>query len=735
MMRILHRWPGLVLAILLLVTSLSGVALSVFPALESAGAPAVEAELTVAELAARVQATHPGLEQIKRSPSGQFSAWWFDGEQPGSAIVDPATGRDLASADPDPARRWLTTLHRSLFMGDGGRLAAVVGAMAMLVLSISGAVLVARRTGGWGRWFARLRGPLAGRLHTEIARVAVVGLLVSAVSALWMAAETFDILSIEPANPRAPAHVSGLKAMSPSDMTALRAIAAADLRELSFPAADDVQDVFTVTTRQGMGYVDAGTGVLLSWQSPGFWKQVSETIYMIHTGQGASLIGLVLGFMALGVPVMAVTGAIVWFAGRRSRPELKGNAPASQADTVILVGSEGGTTWGFAAALAEALQGAGQTTHVAPMSHFKPSSYRRVQRYIVLASTYGDGDAPASAAGFLERFQGVSALPAVSLTVLGFGDRSFPEFCAFARKVDEMARANGWPALVPFDTINRQSSQDFARWGRTLGEALGIGLALEYQPVLPATRELTLTDRQDYGAEVQVPMAILRFAVPKVSFWQRLTGQGLPQFEAGDLLGILPEGSVTPRLYSLASGSRDGHLEIVVRKHPEGLASGQLHQLQPGQTIRGFLRHNPGFHAGVDRTPLILIGAGTGVGPLIGFIRANQRHRPIHLFFGLRSPDSDFLYREALSRWTTEGQLQALHLAVSRAAQPQYVQDVLRQQAPAIIDAIQRGAKVMVCGGREMARGVQDALADILAPLGLTLAQLKAKERYVEDVY
>ena len=85
MMRILHRWPGLVLAILLLVTSLSGVALSVFPALESAGAPAVEAELTVAELAARVQATHPGLEQIKRSPSGQFSAWWFDGEQPGSA--------------------------------------------------------------------------------------------------------------------------------------------------------------------------------------------------------------------------------------------------------------------------------------------------------------------------------------------------------------------------------------------------------------------------------------------------------------------------------------------------------------------------------------------------------------------------------------------------------------------------------------------------------------------------
>ncbi|WJJ93028.1 PepSY domain-containing protein [Neopusillimonas aromaticivorans] len=115
MIRILHRWPGLVLAALLLVISLSGVALSIFPALEAAKAPAIDAELTVAELAMRLQETHPGLEQIKRSPSGQFRAWWFEGDQPGSAVVDPMTGQSVASADPDLVRKWLTTLHRSLF--------------------------------------------------------------------------------------------------------------------------------------------------------------------------------------------------------------------------------------------------------------------------------------------------------------------------------------------------------------------------------------------------------------------------------------------------------------------------------------------------------------------------------------------------------------------------------------------------------------------------------------------
>jgi sulfite reductase (NADPH) flavoprotein alpha-component len=41
----------------------------------------------------------------------------------------------------------------------------------------------------------------------------------------------------------------------------------------------------------------------------------------------------------------------------------------------------------------------------------------------------------------------------------------------------------------------------------------------------------------------------------------------------------------------------------------------------------------------------------------------------------------------------------------------------------------------MVCGGRDMAAGVADAMAEILAPAGLTPATLKAEGRYVEDVY
>lgn len=735
MIRALHRWPGLLALVLVTILALSGAALSVFPMAERLAAPQPVAGQSVADLAARVAAMHPGLEEIRRTPSGTITAWWFVGGTPGSAVIAPATGADDGSADPNVAERWLTTLHRSLFLDDGGRLVMAAGAAAMLVLALSGAALVARRAGGWRHWFARLRGPRPGRLHVELARVAALGLTLSATTALWMTASTFDLLPDGAQHPADPVAVSGQMAFPLERMTALQDVPVSSLRKFSFPYAGDAQDVFTLSTDAGTGQIDQGTGVLLSWAELTPWQRVSETIYILHTGQGAAVLGLILGLITLSVPVMGVTGALIWIAGRRGRPDLRNNAPAGRAETVILVGSEGGSTWGFAATLANALREGGQAVHVAPMSAFDPARHPRAERVLILAATYGEGAAPASARGFLDRLARLPTAPAAPLAILGFGDRSFPAFCAFAAEAEAVARAKGWAALLPMGTVDRQSPQDFARWGRALGDALGLPLDLNHQPARPAADSLTLVSRRDYGAEVQSPTAILRFALPKAAVWARLTGGGFAGFRAGDLLGILPEGAAVPRFYSLASGSRDGFVEIVVKKHPGGLCSGQLLALEPGEAVRAFLRRNPGFHAGRGRAPLILIGAGTGIGPLAGIIRANVRRRPIHLFFGMRHPGSDFLYGDDLAEWQAEGRLTRLSTAISRGVRPHYVQDALRAEAAEVAKAIRSGAKVMVCGGRDMAQGVAWALDDILAPMGLTPATLKAGGRYVEDVY
>lgn len=735
MLRALHRWPGLLALAVLLVLAVSGAALSVLPAADRLTAPQADPGLTVAELARRVQSVHPGVEQILRAPSGRITAYWFDGGAPGAAVIDPATGADAGSADPNAVERWLTNLHRSLFLGDAGRIVTAAGALAMIVLAVTGASLVARRAGGWRRWFAPLRGPLAGRLHVEVARVAVVGLALSALTGLWMTASTFGFLPDAETVPPPPSGVSGESAIPPGAIDLLRTTDVAALRELTFPAPGDASDVYTLKTDRGVGYADQGTGALLGWADLTGWEQATETIYMLHTGRGAALLGLVLGLAALGIPVLGTTGFLLWFGGWRARPRIRGNAPAAQAGIILLVGSESGTTWSFASTLHAALRAAGETVHAAPMSSFEPDRYGRARLIVVLAATYGDGGAPASAKGFLERLTGLERLPAAALAVLGFGDRCFPAFCAYAETVEAAAEARGWRRLVPLDTVDRQSPQDFARWGRALGQALGVDLDLVHRPVVPASETLTLVSRRDHGDAVQAPTAILRFAVPRCPLWARLTGRGFGRFRAGDLLGVLPEGSDLPRFYSLASSDRDGFIEIAVRRLPGGLCSGQLTALQPGQTVRGFVRRNPSFQPDRGRTPLVLIGAGTGIAPLAGFVRSNGRRRPIHLYFGFRHPDSDFLYGEELRGWLDDGRLSALVTAASRGPRPHYVQEALRANGAEVARLVAQGARILVCGGREMAAGVSEAVEEILAPLGESLTDLKNEGRYAQDVF
>lgn len=732
MIRSLHRWFGLMAAVLLTTVALSGMALSVFPLTEALTRPATQA-ISVAELAARVQVAEPSVEQIRRAPSGRLTAYYFKGDQPASAVIDPATGKPAGSADTSALQRWLTIFHRSLLLDDTGRIITAGGAAVMLLLSMSGLFLLARRAGGWWLLLKPMRGTGDGRLHAVVSRLALPGLLLSSLTALWMTAATFGILPEGAGAPAFPAEVSGQTGVALASISMLRETPIDELRSLSFPATTDATDVFTLKTAEGEGYIDQGDGTLLAWTDAGWTDRVSHLVMMLHTGQGLAWLGLLLGLSALGVPVLGWTGVSVWLARRRDGKAV--SVPAGDADTILLVASEGGTTRGFAATLQSALSAQGLRVHVGPMTGFDPGRWPKARRIILLAATYGDGAAPASADGFLEDFTRYPAKPGLPLAVLGFGDRSFPAFCGFAAEIARVAEQRGWSLLLPLDTVDRQSPQDFARWGRSLAQALGLDFELNHQPVAPKTWELPLISRRDYGADVQATTAILRFALPTTSLWQRLTGQGLPRFEAGDLIGVVPQGSDLPRLYSLASGTKDGFLEICVRKQAGGLCSGQLTALEPGDTMTAFVRPNPAFRPRHGRKPVILIGAGTGIGPLAGFARANRSRRPMHLYFGTRHPASDALYTEEFSDWKNDGRLTSILTAYSRTPTPAYVQDILRKDAARLSKLIAAGGQVLVCGGREMAAGVAAALADILAPQGVTLATLKAEGRYAEDVY
>lgn len=201
------------------------------------------------------------------------------------------------------------------------------------------------------------------------------------------------------------------------------------------------------------------------------------------------------------------------------------------------------------------------------------------------------------------------------------------------------------------------------------------------------------------------------------------------------MVGILAPGSKVARFYSLTSESKDDIFEICVRHHPGGLCSSFLYSLSVGESIETFIKPNPSFRPASGKAPIVLIGAGTGIGPLVGFIRHNKSHQPIHLYWGGRCPESDFLYESELNTYLKDKRLIELNAVFSRISERSYVQDKIAVDSLELRGLIGNGSQVLVCGGRDMASSVMLVLDEIIAPLGMDVITLKAQGRYREDIY
>jgi sulfite reductase (NADPH) flavoprotein alpha-component len=739
MLRALHSIPALIATLLLVVVALGGAALSVFPTLERMQAPA--GALDVATLASHVSERVPGVETIVRRPSGTIVAYALANGAQQALVIDPATGEALAPYQPSSTQRWLRNLHRKLLLpGDVGRIAVGIAAVLMLFVVLSGLMLLAHRMGGWQRLPGAIRGNVLQRLHDETARAAIVLLALSATTGILMSLSTFGLLPEGGgAQPYFDVQPGGSVPIALERMAALRSIDVSRLVQLKLAGAGDPTDAIEVETSDGTGVIDPATGRWLAWAPLDGWQRLHATVKMLHTGEGLWWLGLLLGAAALSVPLLAGTGFMLWLQRRKSRPRVAGNVAAREADTLLLVGSEGNITWGFAGALHAALTQAGLRVHAAAMNDL-PALHPRIRTVFVLTATYGDGDAPASAERFLARLARLPAAPGVAFAVLGFGDRQFADFCGYARKVHEALLAHGLRPLGEIGTVDRQSEAEFRQWCEWLAQTLAIPLDIRYTPLLPPTVALELVSRTDYGTDPQTRTAVLRFvlaksAATKRAGWARFVSPRLPRFDTGDLLGVLAPNVVSPRYYSLASAAADGVVEICVRRQPDGVCSSWLTGLEPGATIYAFVRPHESFRPMAGAAPVILVGAGTGIGPLIGFIRHNAAARPMHLYFGARDAGDGFLYGEELRQLAGAGRLSTLTTAFSRASPRAYVQDRLLADAARLRDLVARGAQIMVCGGRRMAAGVADAWARILADSDFSVAQLRMQGRYVEDVY
>jgi sulfite reductase (NADPH) flavoprotein alpha-component len=215
-----------------------------------------------------------------------------------------------------------------------------------------------------------------------------------------------------------------------------------------------------------------------------------------------------------------------------------------------------------------------------------------------------------------------------------------------------------------------------------------------------------------------------------------------------------------PRLYSISSShnATPGKLSLTVdcvryvvgKRKRLGLASTFLaERINPGDALKVYVQKAHGFALPQDpKTPIIMIGPGTGVAPFRAFLldrRATGAPGKNWLFFGHQRSACDFFYSDELNAMKTSGLLTRMSLAWSRDGEKKfYVQDRMREVGRELWSWLAEGANVYICGdAKRMAKDVERALVDIVAQHGARtideavsfIADLKKKGRFQQDVY
>lgn len=254
-----------------------------------------------------------------------------------------------------------------------------------------------------------------------------------------------------------------------------------------------------------------------------------------------------------------------------------------------------------------------------------------------------------------------------------------------------------------------------------------------------------------------------------------LEGEAYPKFAADrqlvDLFETYPEkltaeqlvGLLRPlpgRLYSVASSLKahpgEAHLLVgAVRweshgKVRKGVSSTFLGERRKvGSTAKIYVKPNRHYRLPADgHTPIIMIGAGTGIAPYRAFIEervATGAKGKSWLFFGERNFTNDFLYQLEWQDYLSSGDLSRIDVAFSRD-QPEkiYVQHRLWERRTDIAGWLEDGAHLYVCGDEKgMAKDVDQTLVKILAEAAkgdedtgrAKLKELAKAGRYQRDVY
>ena len=711
-------------ALFIVVAALTGIVLAFEPISNKLNPYASVAlkTISIAETIGVLQEKYDAIIKVEVDENDFVSASIINEEGESKTFyINPKTGEKIGNLIERLALfEFATNLHRSLFLKSTGRFVIGFVSLLLFLISTTGTLLIIKRQGGFSKIFSKIVKENSNQYyHIVFGRYFLIPIIVITLTGVYLSLERFSLL------PKDKNTIQSLKInnntinLKAADFDFFKNTKLKDIKKIEFPFSKDVQDYFYLKTIQNEYQIHQFNGQIVSQKKQGF---ISLGLYyglILHTGKGVIIWAIVLLLSCFALLYFIFSGFSMLVKRKKIKTSILNKITKDEAEYIVLVGSETGTTIQFANAFKNALSKTCEKVFVATLNDY--TTYKKAKNIVIFTATYGAGEAPENASKFLKLLGTVQQKNDLKYTVLGFGSTEYPAFCKFAILVHVSLQIQSkFTPEMPLFKIDNQNFNSFENWKNEWSVLNNISLEIDQSNLLEKDKETIFNIAA--RSKVNVDDTFLISLKPS----QKM------KFTSGDLLAIIPKGENRERLYSIAK--IDNKLLLSIKKNIAGVCSNYLDTLHEKDELAGRIQQNKKFHFPKKVKDVILIANGTGIAPFLGMIQENKKTK-IHLFWGGRTKKSLALYDTYIATALKNKTLTSFQVAYSQE-QKKYVQDLLENQTVLIANLLKKKGVVLICGALKMQLAVEEVLDKIaLQELNISVKELKENKQIRTDCY
>ncbi|MDG1730955.1 MAG: PepSY domain-containing protein [Polaribacter sp.] len=704
--------------IFILITSITGIILAFEPISNQLKPYAINTDtITVSETIASLKKEYEEVITLEIDQNNFVTASVITKNGKSETFyINPSTGKKIIDVIPKaPIYKWTTNLHRSLFLKSKGRFLVGFFSFLLFLIAVSGSILILKRQGGIIRFFKKVvNEDFKQYYHVIFGRLTLIPIIIITLTGVYLSLEKFSILPDNKIKHNFDfTSISSDKKILIEEFSIFKNIKLNEVKSIEFPFSDDIEDYFFLKLHSKELIIHQYSGEIISDKNLSWFSILSDWSLFLHTGRGTIIWSVILLLSCIAILFFIYSGFAMTLERIRKSSLPKNKFNKNKADIIILVGSESGSTFGFANSLFKSLITANQKVFIDHLNNY--TSYKNATHLLILTSTYGNGEAPINANIFLKLIKKTSHKNNLFYSIIGFGSLAYADFCQFAIDIDnKLKEQENFTPYLPICKINNQSFSDFKNWGNQWSKKLNIELQLKEQLVKSKKQQtFTVIDKTKLNNDN--------------SFLIRLKPTKKLRFSSGDLLSITPKEDNIERLYSI--GKIENDILLSIKKHEFGVCSNLLLNLNKENILSARIQKNKEFHFLKKQKNTILIANGTGIAPFLGMLDS-----PIitHLFWGGRTKGSLKMYSPFLYALPKNN----LHIAFSQEGNKKYVQDLILEKGKLITSTLKNNGTIMICGSIAMMNGVLKVIEKIsLEKLDSPLSKFKKNNQIKTDCY